>query len=114
MSDERYHDHETSCFFFPGDCMTNRQGTLEIYKTPSQLLRVEGPLSRYVRSSNNYCAMFDALFAAFLALLVMDPAYAQVSAPNCSDYTSNYTWVGYPWLVAGFQFDNKRPFLPRS
>jgi len=69
----------------------NRYGTLEIYKTPSQLLlRVESPLSRYVRSSTNYCAMFDALFPAFLALLIIDSAHAQVSAPNCSD--SSYAW----------------------
>ena len=83
--------------------MTNRQGTLEIYKTPSQLPRVESSFIRYVRSSNNYCEMFDALFAALLALLIIDSAHAQVSAPNCSDYTSSYTWVGHPCLVAGLQ-----------
>ena len=83
--------------------MYNRYSTLETYKTQSQLLlRVEGPLSRW---SNNYCAMFDTLLAAFLALLIIDSAHAQVSAPNCTDSTgfSSYAWVGYLWLDAEFQ-----------
>lgn len=73
----------------------------EHIKTPSQLLlRVESSPSCYVRSSSNYCAMFGALFAAFLTLLIIDSARAQVSAPNCSDSTGSYAWVGYPSLVA--------------
>ncbi|KAN0116651.1 hypothetical protein V8E52_005795 [Russula decolorans] len=36
--------------------------------------------------------MFEALFAAFLALLIMDSAHAQVSAPNCSDSTGGSAW----------------------
>jgi hypothetical protein len=78
----------------------SRYGTLETYKTQSQLLRT--PLSRYVRSSNNYCAMFDRLIAASLALLILDSAHAQVSAPNCNNSDSSYAWVGYPCLVAQF------------
>jgi hypothetical protein len=77
-------------------------GTLEIYKSPSQpILRVESLLFRYVRSSDNHCAMFDPLFAA-LALLIVGAARAQVSAPNCSDSTGSYAWVSYTWLVAEF------------
>jgi hypothetical protein len=88
---------------FSGGCM-DRYGTLETYKTPWQLLlRIESLPSCYVRPSNNYCAMFDALFPAFLALLIIDSAHAQVFAPNCSDSIGGYTWVGYPWLVAEFQ-----------
>src|SRR6266700_3044655 len=91
MNDERYHDHETSRLFFRW--LYDRYGTLETYKNPSQhLLRVKSPLSRYVRSSDNYRAMFDALFSAFLALLIIDSAHAQVSAPNCSDSTGGYAW----------------------
>jgi hypothetical protein len=85
--------------FSGGRWLYNRYGTLETYKTQSQLL-LRPTLSRYVRSSNDYCAMFDALIAASLALLILDSAHAQVFAPNCSD--SSYAWVGYLWLVAEF------------
>jgi hypothetical protein len=89
--------------FFPW--LYDRSGIPVIYKALTQLLlRVEGTLSSYIRPSNNYCAMFDPLFATFLALLIIDSAHAQVNAPNCTDPT--FTWVGYPWLVAHFQITN--------
>ena len=47
--------------------------------------------------------MFDAFFATSLVLFIVNSAYAQVSAPNCSGSTGSYAWVGYPWLVAEFQ-----------
>ncbi|KAF8503279.1 hypothetical protein F5888DRAFT_970217 [Russula emetica] len=76
---------------------------LEIYKTPSQLLlRVENLLSRYVRPTNNYCTMFDALFPA-LALLIIDSAHAQVSAPSCSNSSYSYNSLGQgPCLIVAY------------
>jgi len=53
--------------------------------------------------------MFGQLFTALLAFLITGSAHAQVSAPNCSDYTSNYTWVGYHWLVAEFVINARSP-----
>ena len=52
--------------------------------------------------------MFDVLFAACLALLIIESAHAQVSAPNCTVSTFNgstaaYAWVGYPWLLTDFR-----------
>jgi len=66
-------------------------GALNIYKTPSQLLRFQEPsLPLRMIVKQNYCPMFDVLFAA-LALLIIDSAHALVSAPNCSD--TDYAWT---------------------
>jgi hypothetical protein len=93
-------------FFFGGrTCrwLYNRYGTLvlEAYKTQSPLLlRVESPPLPLRTIVKTYRAMFDALIAASLALLIIDSAHAQVYAPNCTNLS--YAWVGYPWLVAEF------------
>ena len=86
----RYSGHETSCF--SGGYITD--GTLGYIRLNRNVGGKRALSPGFVRSSNNYCAMFDALPAAFLAFLILDSAHAQVSAPNCSD--GSYLWVGHP------------------